>query len=354
MTSLPRSTPDVTPQATPEATPVSQQPEPVTLADLEAARQRIAGKAVVTPLLAAPELSERLGYRVLLKCENLQRTGSFKFRGAYNFLAGMTPEQRAKGVVAYSSGNHAQGVAAAAGIFGAPATIVMPADAPAIKIAKTRGYGAEVLLYDRYREEREAIGERLVAERGLTLVRPYDDPRIVAGQGTCGLEMAEQAETLERPLDRVLACCGGGGLTAGIALALEARSPQTRLYTCEPADFDDTARSLTAGRRLSNEPGGRSICDALLSAQPGELTFPINAQRVTAGLTVTDSEVEATMSYAFRRLKLVLEPGGAVCLAALLANKLKIEAGETVGITLSGGNVDPARLANALENYPDD
>ena len=266
----------------------------------------------MTPLLPAPELSERLGYRVLLKCENLQRTGSFKFRGAYNFLAGMTPEQRARGVVAYSSGNHAQGVAAAAAIFSAPATIVMPADAPAIKIAKTRGYGAEVLLYDRYREEREAIGEKLVAERGLTLVRPYDDPRIVAGQGTCGLEMAEQAEATRQPLDRVLVCCGGGGLTAGIALALEARSPQTRLYTCEPTGFDDTARSLSAGRRLSNAPGGRSICDALLAAQPGELTFTINAARVSGGLTVTDSEAEAAMSYAFRRLKLVLEPGGAV------------------------------------------
>ena len=307
----------------------------------------------MTPLLPAPELSERLGYRVLLKCENLQRTGSFKFRGAYNFLAGMTPEQRARGVVAYSSGNHAQGVAAAAAIFSAPATIVMPADAPAIKIAKTRGYGAEVLLYDRYREEREAIGEKLVAERGLTLVRPYDDPRIVAGQGTCGLEMAEQAEATRQPLDRVLVCCGGGGLTAGIALALEARSPQTRLYTCEPTGFDDTARSLSAGRRLSNAPGGRSICDALLAAQPGELTFAINAARVSGGLTVTDSQAEAAMSYAFRRLKLVLEPGGAVCLAALLANKLEIGAGETVAITLSGGNVDPARLASALENNPD-
>ncbi|WP_119168830.1 threonine ammonia-lyase [Algihabitans albus] len=339
MSSLPQSTP--------------QPPEAVTVADLEAARRRIAAEAVTTPLLAAPELSTRLGYRILLKCENLQRTGSFKFRGAYNFLASMTPEQRARGVVAFSSGNHAQGVAAAAQIFGTPATIVMPADAPAIKIANTRGYGAEVLLYDRYREEREAIGERLVAERGRTLVRPYDDPKVIAGQGTCGLELLEQAAARDLRPDRVLVCCGGGGLTAGIALALEALSPRTRLYTCEPEGFDDTARSLAAGRRLANEAGGRSICDALLAAMPGEVTFPINTRRVTAGLTVTDGEVERAMSYAFRRLKLVVEPGGAVCLAALLAGKLDIDAGETICITLSGGNVDPARLAAALESEPD-
>lgn len=344
------------PQSTPQARQAegaASAPEAATLADLEAARERVAEQAVVTPLLAPPELARKLGYRVLLKCENLQRTGSFKFRGAYNVLAGMTPEQRAKGVVAFSSGNHAQGVAAAAEIFGAPATIVMPADAPAIKIANTRNYGAEVLLYDRYREEREAIGERLVAELGRTLVRPFDDPGIIAGQGTCGLEMAEQAAAANLELDRVLVCCGGGGLTAGISLALEARSPQTRIYTCEPAGFDDTARSLAAGRRLANETGARSICDALLSAAPGEVTFPINARRVTAGLAVTDEEVETAMAYAFRRLKLVVEPGGAVCLAALLAKKLDIGASETVCITLSGGNVDPARLAAALERNPE-
>ena len=333
--------------------PEAATPEVATLADLEAARERIAEQAVVTPLLTSPVLSRKLGYRVLLKCENLQRTGSFKFRGAYNALASMTPEQRARGVVAFSSGNHAQGVAAAAEIFEAPATIVMPADAPAIKIANTRSYGAEVQLYDRYREEREAIGERLVEERGCTLVRPFDDPRIIAGQGTCGLEIAEQAAAMKLELDRVLVCCGGGGLTAGIALALEGRSPQTRIYTCEPADFDDTARSLAAGARLANQPGPRSICDALLSAKPGELTFPINARRVTAGLTVTDREVETAMAYAFRRLKLVVEPGGAVCLAALLTGKLEVGASETVCITLSGGNVDPSVLAVALERNPD-
>ncbi len=334
-------------------TPASVQHEAIGFADIAEARRRLAGQAVVTPLLAVPELSERLGYRVLLKCENLQRTGSFKFRGAYNRIAAMTPADRARGLIAFSSGNHAQGVAAAARLFDVPATILMPADAPAIKIAKTRGYGAEVLLYERYREDREAIGRRLQDERGLVLVKPYDDPLVMAGQGTCGLEMAEQAEAEGLRLDRVLVCCGGGGLAAGIAVALQAKSPDTRLYTCEPEDFDDTARSLAAGRRLDTLPGGRSICDALLSQSPGELTFPVLARRAAGGLTVSDAEVEAAMAYAFRRLKLVVEPGGAVCLAALLFGKLEIGTAEMVAVTLSGGNVDPERLFGALERFPE-
>jgi threonine dehydratase len=328
--------------------------EAIGFADVAAAQQRLAGQAVVTPLLAAPELSERLGYRVLLKCETLQRTGSFKFRGAYNRIASLADEERARGIIAFSSGNHAQGVAAAARLFGVPATIIMPSDAPAIKVEKTRGYGAEVLLYDRYRESREAIGQKLQAERGLVLVRPYDDPFVMAGQGTCGLEMAQQAAAEGLALDRVLVCCGGGGLASGVAVALEELSPRTRLYPVEPEDFDDTARSLATGERQGNPAGAKSICDALLSASPGELTFPILSRRAAGAVTVSDEEVEAAMAYAFRRLKLVVEPGGAVCLAALLAGKLEIAAGETVALTLSGGNVDPERMAGALARHPND
>jgi threonine dehydratase len=335
------------------AAPPSAAPEAVAFADLEAARARLAGVAVTTPLLEAPELSEALGARVLLKCETLQRTGSFKFRGAYNRIATLAPEARARGIAAFSSGNHAQGVAAAAAMFDAPATIVMPADAPEIKVAKTKGYGAEVILYDRYREDRDRIAADLVERRGMTLVKPFDDPFVVAGQGTCGLEILAQAAALGARLDRVLVCCGGGGLSAGIALALEAKSPATRLYTVEPEGFDDWARSLAAGERLSNAPGARSICDALLSERPGELTFPIVAPRAAGGLAVTDAEVERAMAYAVRRLKLVVEPGGAVCLAALLSGKADLAPGETVAVTLSGGNLDPARLQTALVRFPE-
>jgi threonine dehydratase len=307
--------------------------------DVRAAAGRLEGLAVRTPLLESPALNERVGGRVLLKAETLQRTGSFKFRGAYNRISQVPEAERAGGVVAYSSGNHAQGVAAAAALLGLPAVIVMPSDAPAIKVANTRGYGAEVVFYDRATEPREKIGAAIAAERGATLVPPYDDPMVIAGQGTCGLEVFEQASERDLALDAMLVCCGGGGLTAGCALALEALSPATKVHTVEPAGYDDTKLSLEAGRPLPHGPAAPSICDALLSPQPGDLTFAVNRSRVGAGLSVTDTEVREAMRFAFRNLKLVVEPGGAVCLAAILAGRIDT-AGRVIALTLSGGNVD--------------
>ncbi|MEM8766699.1 MAG: threonine/serine dehydratase, partial [Pseudomonadota bacterium] len=298
-------------------------------------------------LLSNPTLDAMTGANVLLKPECLQRTGSFKFRGACNRLGALSEEERRAGVVAYSSGNHAQGVAAAAQHYGVHATIVMPADAPAIKIERTRGYGAEVILYDRYTESREAIGEALAQETGAVLVRPYDDPFIIAGQGTAGLELAQQAAAQGAELDAVLVCCGGGGLTAGIAVALAAESPKTQLYAVEPEGFDDHARSLASGRIEQNDPSARSICDALLAPEPGELTFSINRRALAGGLVVSDEEARAAMRFAFEQLKLVLEPGGAVALAAVLSGKLDV-AGKTVGVVLSGGNVAPDFFVEVL------
>ena len=316
-------------------------------AEIEAAAQRLAGVAEETPLLRSAALDALAGTEVLLKPEMLQRTGSFKFRGAYNKIAQLSEAERRAGVVAFSSGNHAQGVAAAAALLGAPATIVMPADAPAIKIENTRGYGAEVLCYDRYRQEREEVAAEIVAERGATLVRPYDDPDIIAGQGTCGLEIARQAERRGGALDLLLVCCGGGGLVSGIALAFGELSPATEIFAVEPEGFDDTARSLAAGERLGNDPEARSFCDALLAARPGELTFEINRQRLAGGFAVSDAEVAEAMAFAFRVLKLVVEPGGAVALAALLSGKARAR-GKRVGVVLSGGNVDPETFCAAI------
>lgn len=314
-------------------------------ADIEAAAKRLAGEAVLTPLLRSAALDGELRARILIKPETLQRTGSFKFRGAFNKirrLAEATPRPRA--IVAFSSGNHAQGVAAAAAALGFPATIVMPADAPAIKIANTRGYGAEVLFYDRDKDDREAVAGRIAAERGAALVRPYDDPDIIAGQGTVGREIAEQAAALGLAPDIALVPCGGGGLVSGTALALTRHFPAIRVHACEPAGFDDTARSLARHERVGNAPGARSICDALLGAIPGEITFPINDRLLAGGLVVTDAEVARAMDYAFRVLKLVVEPGGAVGLAALLARKMDV-ADRTVAVVLSGGNIDPESFA---------
>ena len=308
-------------------------------ADVEAAAGRIAGQAVRTPLLESQALNRDVGGRVLIKPENLQRTGSFKFRGAYNRLRLIPEAARRRGVVAFSSGNHAQGVAAAAQMLDMPACIVMPADAPAIKIDNTRGYGAEVVLYDRYREARESIGTALVAERGATLIRPFDDPDIIAGQGTCGLEIAEQLAERGIDADQALINCGGGGLISGCALALTHFLPALRIHSVEPEGFDETRRSLEAGRRLQVEPTAQSICDALLSSMPGELTFALNSKLLEGGLAVSDAEVEAAMRYAFRNLKLVVEPGGAVTLAALLSGRVSAKDRTTV-IVLSGGNVD--------------
>jgi len=319
-----------------------------TIEDVRAAAMRLAGQAVLTPLLEAPALNARLGGRLLIKAEPLQRTGSFKFRGAYNTLSQLDSAQRRRGVVTWSSGNHAQGVAAAAQLLGVPALIVMPSDAPAIKIANTRGYGAEVVLYDREREEREAIGTKIAEQRGAVIVAPYDDPNVIAGQGTCGLEIAAQANAKDARLDAVLVCCGGGGLTAGCATALTAESPGTQIYAVEPEAFNDTGRSLAAGERLANAPGGKSFCDALLAPIPGELTFAINRRLVSGGLSVSDREVAAAMAVAFSELKLVVEPGGAVALAAVLSGKIPIK-NRTVAVVASGGNVDRETFAAALQ-----
>lgn len=320
---------------------------PPDFAALEDAARRIAGLAVVTPLLESSLLNAALGGRLLVKAEPLQRTGSFKFRGAYNRISRLTAEERKRGVVAFSSGNHAQGVAAAAQIVGTPAVIVMPSDAPAIKVANTRAYGAEVVAYDRWRESREKIGRRITTERGAVLVPPYDDFHVIAGQGTVGLEIAAQARQLGVGLDAVLACASGGGLVAGIALAMERLAPTTQVYVCEPAGFDDHARSLAGGSRVSNPPGGNSICDALLSPSPGDITFAINSRLLRGGLVVSDDEVLKAMAVAFRDLKIVVEPGGAVGLAAVLSGKLPIE-GRTIAVVCSGGNVDASTFARAL------
>ncbi|HXZ01327.1 MAG TPA: threonine/serine dehydratase [Stellaceae bacterium] len=317
------------------------------IADLRAAAGRLDGRAVRTPLLEAPLLNARLGLRLLVKAETLQWTGSFKFRGAMNTLLQLDERQRRAGVVAYSSGNHAQGVAAAAQLLGIPATIVMPADAPAIKVANTRGYGAEVVLYDRWGESREAIGARLAAERGASLVPPYDDARVIAGQGTVGLEIAAQAAALGARLDALVVPASGGGLVAGCALALAAESPATRVYSAEPEAADDLRRSLAAGERLANDPAARSICDALLAPMPGEITFAINRRLLAGGLAVSDTEVLRAMAVAFAELKLVVEPGGAAALAAVFAGRLDAK-GKTVAVVASGGNVDRETFIRAL------
>ncbi|MEQ8250265.1 MAG: threonine/serine dehydratase [Oceanibaculum nanhaiense] len=315
--------------------------------DVLAAAGRIKGHAVRTPLLEAPLLNAKLGGRLLVKPEMLQKTGSFKFRGAFNRISMIPEAQRAAGVVAYSSGNHAQGVACAAAMLGLPAVIVMPADAPAIKIANTRAYGAEVITYDRFGENREEIGARIAAERGATIVRPYDDAGVIAGQGTIGLEIADQAVELGAVLDAVLVCCGGGGLVSGTALALSEKLPGVPVYAVEPAGFDDTARSLASGSRIANDMSNRSICDALLAEKPGEITFELNRKLLKAGLVVSDAEAQIGMAHAFRYLKLVAEPGGAVALAAAVTGKIDMT-GKTVAVVCSGGNVDQATFLEAL------
>jgi threonine dehydratase len=314
-----------------------------TFADVRAAAERLDGVARRTPLLESEALNERIGGRALLKAEPLQRTGSFKFRGAYNTISQID----ADAVVAYSSGNHAQGVAAAARLLGKGATIVMPADAPAIKLESTRAQGAEIRLYDRQRESREEIGAEIAARIGAALVKPYDDRRIIAGQGTAGLEVAEQARALDARLDAALIPCGGGGLIAGCSLALAELFPGIAIFAVEPAAFDDTKRSLAAGVRLANPPHRQSICDALLVPIPGEMTFEVNRRLLAGGLAIADDEVKRAMAFAFRHLKLVLEPGGAVALAALLAGRFDAR-GRTVAVMLSGGNVDPERFAEIL------
>ena len=323
---------------------------PPTYADIEEAARRIDGEAVVTPLMESPALNARVGGRVLIKPEVLQRTGSFKFRGAFNKIGRLVEAgQRPETIVAYSSGNHAQGVAAAAALHGIPAVIVMPADAPAIKVANTRAYGAEIVSYDRYTQSREEVAARIAAERAACTVRPYDDPDIIAGQGTAGREVAAQAKALGAAPTALYLPTGGGGLTAGVALALSHDLPGCAVVGVEPAGFDDTGRSLRQGTRVGNDPKARSICDALMAPMPGELTFPINARLLKGALAVTDDEVRRAMKYAFETLKLVVEPGGAVPLAALLAGKIDAR-DRTIVILLSGGNVDPELFAEVLRS----
>jgi threonine dehydratase len=320
---------------------------PVNAADIDLAATVIAPYAVRTPLLSHPALDTRAGTRVFLKPEMLQRTGSFKFRGAFNKLSSIPQARRAGGVVAFSSGNHAQGVAAAAQILNMKATIVMPSDAPASKRERTKSFGAEVVLYDRDKEDREAIAKDIADKRGATLVRPYDDPFVIAGQGTVGREIAEDMAALGVSPDIVVAPASGGGLIAGVATAVKARFPLAQLIVAEPNSFDDHTRSLRAGKREAHAYAGRTICDALMASIPGELTFAINIKLLSHGVTASDEEVGAAMAFAFRELKLVVEPGGAVGLAALLSGKIEAR-GKTVVIVLSGGNVDADLYAKLI------
>ena len=330
--------------------PTSPAPENLaapTFEDVQAAAVRLAGHAIVTPLLESPLLNETLGGRVLIKAECLQLSGAFKFRGAYNRISQLSDEERQAGVVAYSSGNHAQGVAMVSRKLGVPAVIVMPSDAPEIKLANTRAYGAEVVLYDRETESREEIGARLAAERGSILVPSYDDPFIIAGQGTVGLELVLQAGDMGVKLDAVIVPCGGGGLSSGSALAISHECPETDIYIAEPDGFDDTACSLAAGERLANEAGGKTFCDALILPTPGELTFSINRKLLAGGLSVSDNATARAMAAAFKYFKLVVEPGGAVALAAALSGAYDCR-GKTVAVICSGGNVDAGVFARAI------
>ena len=316
--------------------------------DVETATQRIQTLAVRTPLLEAPLLNQYLGGRLLVKAEVVQRTGSFKFRGAYNKISALTDREKSTGVVAFSSGNHAQGVAHAAQLLDVPATIVMPADAPAIKLRNTRAYGAEVVTYDCDRENREDIGRDIAARTGAALVKPFDDPYIIAGQGTVGLEIVEQTAGLGCRPDAVVGPVGGGGLIAGVGLGLDAKMPGIALFGVEPEDFDDTRRSLDSGRRETNPPGRNSICDALLAESPGEATFALNRERLAACFTVSDADVQTAMAAAFSHFKIVVEPGGAVALAAVLSGQITCR-DRTVVVVASGGNVDPDTFAAAID-----
>ena len=313
-----------------------------TLAAIEAAAARMAGHVRRTPILHAPLLDRLAGRRVLVKAECLQVTGSFKARGGWSAVSALPP---GAGVLAMSSGNHAQGVAWAAAAHGVPAVILMPSDAPAVKIANTRAHGAEVVLYDRATEDRDALAARLSAERGLTLVPPFDHPEVIAGQGTVGLEIADEA-AVERA--DVLVPCGGGGLSTGVAVALAARAPGLRVRTVEPAGFDDMARSLAAGKALRNPATTGSVCDAILTPEPGRLTLTVLQGLAGPGLAATDEQALRAVALAFTHLRVVAEPGGAVALAAALFSP---DLGDTVVCVLSGGNVDPGLFAQTLARF---
>jgi threonine dehydratase len=323
------------------------------ISDILEAQKRLQGQAIVTPLLPLPLLSEDYAGSFWVKAENLQRTGSFKFRGAYNALKQIADQDQKTPIVAASSGNHAQGIAEAARLLGLKAHIVMPHDAPEVKVNRVRRSGGIVHCYDRHHEDRNSIAQKVKNELEAHYVAPFDDWRVMAGQGTAGLDIVEQLSSIGKKADHVLICCSGGGLSAGMAVALHHHWPNCRLYTVEPEGFDDMARSLKAGKRVRNEKTSGYICDALLIPEPGEKTFPILQKHITAGLTVSDEETRQAMAYAFHECKLVLEPGGAVALAALLQNKLAdwFKPGESVVAVLSGGNVAPSVLGEALESY---
>lgn len=321
-----------------------------TIADVEDAARALKGVAVRTPLLRSDPLDEITGGRVFLKPEVLQRTGSFKFRGAYNRISRLTAEEKKGGIVAYSSGNHAQGVALAAKLVGVKAAIIMPRDAPKLKQERTRGHGAEVILYDRATEDRDAIGRKLASERGAVVVPPFDDFHVIAGQGTISLEISDDLAALGLAPDIVTMPASGGGLAAGISLGIKARYPRARVVTAEPELFDDHARSFKSGKREKNDRVTGSICDALLMADPGKLTFEITKRLSGEGVSASDEEVLSAMAFAFRELKLVVEPGGAVALAAILSRKIEVK-GKVAVAVLSGGNADPEVFARAITGY---
>ncbi len=317
-----------------------------------AAARRLAGHSVVTPLLNAPLLDAELGGRLWVKAETLQKTGSFKYRGAYNRIAQLDADERQRGVIAYSSGNHAQGVAAAARELGCTAVIVMPSDAPKIKVARTAAFGAEIVLYERARESREDIARSVLKERPMTLVPPFDDAHVIAGQGTVGNEIADQCAQWNVAADAVLVPVSGGGLIAGSALALRQKLPGARIFACEPEHYDDHAMSLAAGRRVAVSGATASVCDALMAPMPGELTWAINRQLLAGSLVVGEQDVRRAMAAAMRHFKLVVEPGGAAALAAVLAGRYDIR-GKTAVVVCSGGNADPSLYAAILAAYDD-
>lgn len=329
-------------------TALSLDTDSATAAGVRAAAERLRDKAVRTPLLENERLNEITGGRIFLKAEVLQHFGAFKFRGAYNLISQLSAAERANGVVAWSSGNHAQGVAYAAQLVGTKATIVMPADAPAVKADNVRKLGAEIISYDRYSDDREAISRRIVEERGMVLAPSFDHPKIIEGQGTTALEVVEDATAKGVSLDAFVVCCGGGGLTSGCALALESVSPQTQVWIAEPEGFDETWASIRRGERLTADVTRPTICDAIATPSPGRLTFPIMQRLVRGGVTLTENDVRDAMRFAFQHLKLVVEPGGAVALAAVLSGKFEAK-GKSVALTLSGGNVDAAFFASVLE-----
>ena len=316
--------------------------------DVEAAARRLTGHAVLTPLVESPLLSERVGGRVFLKLEILQRTGSFKFRGAFNRLVQLSAEERKRGVVAFSSGNHAQGVASAAALLGMPATIVMPADAPRIKTESTRSYGATVVPYDRRREKREEIAARIAAEKGAVVVPSFDDPHIVAGQGTAGLEIGRQAADRRVALDAVLVPCSGGGLSSGVALGLSGTSPATQVITVEPEGYEGARLSLEAGTRRQAAGTRDTVADALTSPGVGAIPFEILKSRGAKGLALPDAAFLEAVAFAAMKLKLVVEPGGAAALAAVLSGAFEAR-GKTIAVVLSGGNIDPEMLARCIQ-----